>query len=420
VTSLYRLWQRQGQQDAPLRRLADHREGVHLGPARVAPARFEKRRSGKESPMMSVSYVTRAGVLVWWSVLCCITYGYRPAAAQPLSDGSGDLRVMTYNVDEGTDFLEVAAARTVAELLVAVGQTITQVRATQPPQRMAALATQILAAHPALISLQELDQWSTGPFDPVTGTCGALAVEFDLLHALLEALAAQGGHYQVAVQVQQFAFPPTPGLLLPDTFLCVAVVNDNAILVRTDLPASTLQWSNPQAAQFVSGVVLSTPLGPIPVPSAWVAVDAVWHGTAFRFIGTHLQADAGTVRDQQGAELRAGVAHTALPVIVAMDANAPAWPPPLDTTYLDFLAAGYRDAWLALFPAAPGFTCCQAPLVNNVVSALAQRSDLILTRGPVAGQNMALFGADAASKTADGLWPSDHAGVAAQVVIEEE
>ncbi len=370
--------------------------------------------------MMSVSQVTRAGVLLWWSVLFCMVYACRPAAAQPLSDGIGDLRVMTYNVDEGTDFLEVAAARTVADLLVAVGQTITQVRATQPPQRMAALATQILAAHPALISLQELDQWFTGPFDPVTGTCGAVTLEFDLLQALLDALAAQGGHYQAVVQAQQVAFPPTPGLLLPGTFVCVAVVNYNAILARTDLRASMFQWRNPQSAQFVSGVVLTTPLGPVPVPSAWVSVDAVWHGTAFRFIGTHLQANDVDVREQQGAELRAIVATTALPVIVAMDANAQAWPPPLDATYLDFIAAGYRDAWLEIFPSAPGFTCCQAPLVNNVASELSQRIDLILTLGPVEVQNLALFGADTASKTADGLWPSDHASVAAQVVIKKE
>jgi hypothetical protein len=71
------------------------------------------------------------------------------------------------------------------------------------------------------------------------------------------------------------------------------------------------------------------------------------------------------------------------------------------------------------FCLAPGFTCCQAPLGNNVVSELSQRIDLILPIGPVEVQNIALFGADAASKTAEGLWSSDHPGVAAQVVIEK-
>src|SRR6266566_6248133 len=78
--------------------------------------------------------------------------GPMPAAAQ-LSQGEGDLRVMTYNVDEGTDYLEVTAARSPTEFLIAVGQTITQVRATKPPQRMQAVADQIIAAAPALVSL---------------------------------------------------------------------------------------------------------------------------------------------------------------------------------------------------------------------------------------------------------------------------
>jgi hypothetical protein len=40
---------------------------------------------------------------------------------------------MTYNVDEGTDFIEIGQATTAPQFLVAVGQTIAQVRATNPP-----------------------------------------------------------------------------------------------------------------------------------------------------------------------------------------------------------------------------------------------------------------------------------------------
>src|SRR5262249_59385335 len=128
--------------------------GGPRGRARAAAKSPEKRRCGKERPIMSVSQVTRAGLLLCWSALFCIAYGCRPAAAQPVSNGLGDLRVMTHNVYEGTDFLEVGGAQTVSELLIAVGQTITQVRATDPPRRMEALAKQILAAQPALTSLQ--------------------------------------------------------------------------------------------------------------------------------------------------------------------------------------------------------------------------------------------------------------------------
>ena len=101
-----------------------------------------------------------------------------------------------------------------------------------------------------------------------------------------------------------------------------------------------------------------------------------------------------------------------------MDSNSQAAPLPQDPTYIDFSLAGYADVWSELFPGTLGFTCCQAQLDNNPVSQLYQRIDLILTLGPVEAQNVALFGATPASKTPGGLWPSDHAGVAAQLVLE--
>ena len=108
-----------------------------------------------------------------------------------------------------------------------------------------------------------------------------------------------------------------------------------------------------------------------------------------------------------------------MPVILAMDSNAQAAPLPQDETYIDFMAAGYNDAWSQLFPTTTGFTCCQAPLVNNVASQLYQRIDLVLTLGNIETQNIAIFGVDPSTKTSGGFWPSDHAGVAAQLQIED-
>ena len=340
------------------------------------------------------------------------------AAGQSLSKGKGDLRVMTYNVDEGTDFLEVQRATNLTEFLLGVGQTITQVRATNPPTRMQAVAKQIIAAHPALVSLQELDKWSSGPFNPHTGQCGATTLEFDMLQELTDALKAQGAHYEVAVQAPQYAFAPTPGLILPNTFLCVQVTNFVAILARTDLDKSKFQWSNPQGKQFAAALVFPTPLGNVPLPRAWVSVDAKFHGKDFRFIGTHLESVVPQIRELQGNELRGGPANTSLPIILAMDSNAQAFPLPQDLTYMDFIATGYNDVWSELFPLRPGLTCCQAQFDNNPVSQLYQRIDLILTLGSIEAEHIALFGIDASSRTSGGLWPSDHAGVAAQLAVE--
>ena len=335
-------------------------------------------------------------------------------------EARGNLTVMTYNVNEGTDFLQVVGATNAIQFLLGVGDIVTQVQGTNPPERMQAVAAQILAAHPTLVSLQEVDQWYQGPFDPLTGTCGTLSLKYDMLAELTGALAAQGGHYQVVLNVPEIMLPATPGLILPDTFLCASVTDYNVILARTDINPQSFRLSNAQSGQFVAAVPFTTPFGVVPITRSWASVDVKFHASKFRFIGTHLESFVPPVREAQGAELRVGPANTALPVIVAMDSNAQAFPLPQDPTYTDFMASGHNDVWSEIFPSAPGLTCCQNESDNNPVSELYQRIDVILTLGDFEGQKIALFGADPSTRTPDGLWPSDHAGVAASVTIEED
>src|SRR5579872_971781 len=344
-----------------------------------------------------------------------------PLRASAQGNSFGDLGVMTYNVNEGTDFDQVIGVTNLTQFLLGVGQIVTQVQGTNPPERMQSVAAQILAAKPTLVSLQEVDQWYLGPFNPGTGTCGPMALEYDMVQELTSALAAQGGKYQIIEQAPEISLPATPGLIPPSTYLCTAVTDNNVILARTDINPKSFQWSNPQSAQFAAFVPLTTPDGTvIPITRSWVSVDVQFHGSKFRFIGTHLESFVPLVREAQGAELRAGPAVTSLPVVVAMDSNAQAFPLPLDPTYIDFMASGYNDVWQELLPSVPGLTCCQNESDNNPVSELYQRIDLILTLGNIEGQNIALFGADPSTRTPDGLWPSDHAGVAAQITVESD
>src|SRR6266550_1466670 len=316
----------------------------------------ERNTNMQETVISEIGMPRRLGRIgrVWWtlsgllSLLACLAVP-TPTVAQSLSKGRGDLRVMTYNVNEGTDYLEIQQARDMNQFLVAVGQTITQVRVTNSAARMQAVAKQIIAAGPALVSLQELDEWYTSPFSPLTG-CASPTLEFNFLQELQDALAAQGAHYTVAKEAQQYAFPLIPGFIPPGTLLCVAVTDHVAILARTDLDPAKFQWRNPQSAQYAATLQFPSPLGLLPLPRAWVSVDATFNGKAFRLIGTHLESVLPSVREAQGAELRAGPANTSLPVILAMDSNAPAFPLPLDPTYMDFMAAGYDDAWTQIFP----------------------------------------------------------------------
>jgi hypothetical protein len=244
-----------------------------------------------------------------------------------------------------------------------------------------------------------------------------MALQYDMLQELLGALAAQGGHYEVAVRVTQYAFPPTPGLIPPATYVCAAVNDYNVILARTDLPSGVFQWGNPASGQFVNEVLLPTPVGPVPLPRSWASVEAQFYGHSFRYINTHLESFSPNIRQLQGDELRAGPASTASPVIIAMDSNSQAFPLPQDPTYLDFISAGYDDVWSRIFPAIAGFTCCQDEADSNPVSQLSQRIDLVLTLGRVAPWGAAVIGADRRSRLPDGLWPSDHAAVVAGVIV---
>ncbi len=324
--------------------------------------------------------------------------------------------VMTYNVNEGTDFLQVVGAQTLPQFLLGVGADLTQVQGTNPPERMQAVAGKILEVQPELLSLQEVDQWYTGTFDPIAG-CGTMTLQYDMLQELISALAAQGGHYEVAVQVTQNAFPPTPGLIPPATYICVAVTDYDVVLARTDLPSWIFQWSNPQSGQFVNELVLPTPVGPFPYPRAWASVDAQFFGHSFLYLNTHLESFDANVRELQGGELRAGPANSTLPVIIAMDSNAQAFPLPEDPTYVDFMSAGYNDVWSTLFPTRAGLTCCQDEVDNNPASQLYQRIDLVLTLGRVTPWEALLIGANPRSRLPDGLWPSDHAALEAGVVV---
>lgn len=352
-------------------------------------------------------------------VFVLIFFSTVPAIAQSLSKGDGDLRIMTYNINEGTDYIEVQAAKTAEQFVFAVGATIYQVRATDPHGRMKAVAKQIVAAKPALAGLQEIDRWFTSSYNPFTGQCGTPTVEFDMLADLMAALSDQGAHYKVANLKQQWAIPMVPGYIYQtNTFVCVGVLDYIAVLSRTDLPNLVITATNAHNYQHILNFPL--PDGSyLPFPRAWISVDATFNGKPFRLITSHLEStDIGDIRRQQGEELRLGPANTSLPVIVAFDSNSQAFPYPQDPTYVDFQLAGFVDVWNARHPNLPGYTSGQDQFLTNPESKLNTRIDLILLQGPIVPQRIALFGDTQASKTPGGLWPSDHAGVAAQLNVQ--
>jgi endonuclease/exonuclease/phosphatase family metal-dependent hydrolase len=86
------------------------------------------------------------------------------------------------------------------------------------------------------------------------------------------------------------------------------------------------------------------------------------------------------------------------------------------TSYAALTANGFVDVWGTLHPGANGFTCCEAlPSIDNSIPSLSDRIDYVLTRGPFEAEGIELLGALSSSRTASGLWPSDHAGLVAKL-----
>ena len=127
-----------------------------------------------------------------------------------------------------------------------------------------------------------------------------------------------------------------------------------------------------------------------------------------------------TVQLAQASELLQGPLHTTTPVVIAGDSNVNAASHDLAETvaYRSFLEAGFEEVWTILVPNDPGFTW---PLHGEdpftPVTTPFQRIDLVLFQGALTARGIDRIGETAADRTPSGLWPSDHAGVAASFQV---
>ena len=329
----------------------------------------------------------------------------RDAHAAPRVPSTIDhtVTVMSQNMfGESTDLTPAITATSLSALEAAVGTIYQQVQASNIPERAAAVAHEIGEAQPALVGLQEVFQWFTGPL----GSPPATTVAEDQLQSLLDALAQQGLHY-APVAISKNADIEAPSNLGFD----VRLIDHEVLLARTDLPDLTL--SNIQVHHFVHLFSANSIIGTITIPRGWISVDATIKGKTFRFLTTHLDSVSSTVRAAQGNELLQGPAQTSLPVVFSGDFNSDA--DSGDQTYLNLIAGGFIDAWSVTNPGDPGYTCCLVNGNPSPTSTLNIRIDLVLLLNKVRARDMEIVGDKPKDLTPSGLWPADHAGVVATV-----
>jgi len=189
------------------------------------------------------------------------------------------------------------------------------------------------------------------------------------------------------------------------------------ILARADLKTSDLKLSNVQAGHFATNCVIATRIGPITIKRGWVSADVKIRGRQFRFVSTHLDGDCAdpSIQTAQARELLEGPGATDLPLVFVGDFNSEAVEAST-SAYGALRTAGFTDTWSEA-GVGEGFTCCEDPFLLGPASLLSRRIDLVLFRGDFHTVEVEGVGTDPTARTPSGLWPSDHAGVAATLEL---
>jgi endonuclease/exonuclease/phosphatase family metal-dependent hydrolase len=323
------------------------------------------------------------------------------AAAAPDRSARRTVTVMTRNLYLGASLDPILHARSTSEAFAAVAAAWAQVQANDFPQRARAIAAEIARIKPDFVGVQELPLYRTQtPADFQHSP--ATTVALDYRKALLDALRARKLPYKfVAVNVNTDAELPSGDPPAMDVRLTMR----NAVLMRTDrhITLRRAGAGNYRTTYPIFGGLATAVRG-------WAYVDATIGGRTLRFIDTHLESFNRQVQEEQSRELLTGPAATKLPVILVGDLNSR---PDASTTatYANLLDGGFADTWLHAHPKQLGLTCCHGNDLRDPGGPFYERIDYVLERGGMRGLRGAVTGETPTTRTAGGLWPSDHGGL---------
>lgn len=270
------------------------------------------------------------------------------------------------------------------------------VRQTDFPRRAGFIAERIAELQPDFVTLQEVFRWS------VQGAHGSDATSVDYLDILERELVRRGASYR-AFRTQGFDYtvPIAGGTAL--------TMHDSIVtLVRDDL-------GEVRFAGRPYAVCRSVTIGGRQVQAVrcWSAVDLAGGAGPLRVVNTHLEFDR-PAQVEQARELLSILDGHRGPSLLAGDFNIDA----LQTgaaevnLHAELESRGFADAW-RLRGIGPGPTATQPEDLVNLDSRLDTRIDWVLSHGTGPCSRVGLLGASSDERAALGLWPSDHAGVAA-------
>jgi len=345
---------------------------------------------------------------------------HQSVASDMSTAGAPGITALTWNVYVGAEIERILQAQTPDEAIVLATEEWAQVQATNFPARAGALAREIAARRPQLVGLEELALYRTTdrPFDEL-----ATDVAYDFLQLVIDSLHARGLDYAAAavdrttdIQVPVIAgFDPLGQPILAG----VRFTDGDAVLVRADV-----QYANRQSGVYRAYIPVTIGNVTTGVYQGWSSAEATLGGETYRFVVTHLAGqEVAAIQLAQTEELLAVLSGEARPTILVGDFNSDAHgadPTRATPTYGMVRAAGYADSWSQPDRQAPGLTCCEQADLRNPRPTFDQRLDFIFTRNlassarPVSRE---VVGDGPGQRTASGLWPSDHGGVVATLLV---
>lgn len=327
----------------------------------------------------------------------------------PDKPGTQPLTVMTYNVYVGSSADPLLSVENLLQVPGQVATMYNNVIASDFPGRAAAIAKIIKTHQPHIIGLQEISLIRhQSPSDYLSGA-NVLPEEviLDYLQILMDALQAEGLNYQVAAKTVNIdiEMPMSTETGLDD----IRLTDYDVILARSDV-----EISNPMSANYANALTIE--MLDLVVKRGYAAVDATVSGTTYRVVNTHLEAFTEENRVPQTQELVDILNSETKPIILLGDFNTRA---PEGTAYQILLSAGYIDLW-QMDSDGTGNTCCQDDNILNEMSDLTVRIDQIFVRNLQLPTFVMTYtvGDKSEDRLASGLWPSDHAGVVAQITFE--
>lgn len=302
------------------------------------------------------------------------------------ASSSGTVSVLTQNLFLGAALAPALEAETETEFERTAESIYRNVLESRLDLRAQALADEVAGIEPDVIGLQEAARFAER---------GGEATTRDYFQMFADALEERGLSYTERASVKTFdaEFPVTSGSVSDR----IRFSNRDVILAREGVETSAAGAGTYYAGSREFGIgrgYCST------------TVEG-----AFTFVNTHLSPPRVPVLQfSQASELSARFRDP--PTVLVGDFNS--GPNTSSAPAYDVLTNRYADAYAVANPDEKGYTCCQEPTLTNEESTLDRRIDHVFTRGDVEIRGAERVVDDQTARV-EGRWPSDHAGVTAEL-----